>query len=182
MLAILLLAARLLAWGRIGEVNVGPGRSYFRAAAGPEGIYLGWRRRLPSDLAHFGPYDDAGDDWGIAKPSPWWWSGRIWPGDDLQLMCIRTTHEWWIAPGLWLGYGRDLMVDYFDVILPFWMLIPLSLALPARSVWRWHRRRRGRGFELRETARGGGGGMGGGEMTMGGSPNPPRAHVDTTFR
>ena len=39
--------------------------------------------------------------------------------------------ERWILPGLWIGAGRQAFVDYFDVILPNWLTMPLCLIFAA---------------------------------------------------
>src|SRR5690349_675738 len=107
LLAVLLISARVAAWARDVELDVAHAGSSLRMAAGPEGIYLGWRRGwfLPAGVPS------------TPSPAQWWWSSRVnlTPSNGLEAICIVRGHDWWIAPGVWLGYGRDHFVDYFDL-------------------------------------------------------------------
>jgi hypothetical protein len=87
-----------------------------------------------------------------APPVRWGYVNRV-ADSPLTVMCIKPQgKEWWIAPGVWLGAGRDTYVDYLDLILPHWLLMPACGVLPAL----WYRRR-GRqsvaGFEVVATRR-----------------------------
>ena len=132
---IITLTARIAARNQIQEIDIGYGRTSFRIGGGSEGLYIGVRRTRAIILAPAGfvPH--------------WWGNLRQTQPNDLPNLCIQREHDWWVLPGLWIGAGRDYIVDYADLILPYWLVLPAALAMPLV----WLRRRmtkRLKGFEI----------------------------------
>jgi hypothetical protein len=120
MMLLILLAARFFAWDQVRAAYFGHGGYNAQIAAGPEGVHIGFRRTRP--------------EWRLTiVPPQWHWSRIDWPFTKLSSLCC-ADHDWWILPGLWIGAGRQGFGDYFDVILPNWLALPLCLLFPRAVV------------------------------------------------